>query len=409
MVNSPTHAISVEAITPVETKLNVKRNLTTGAITGLSIAEGLGILPLINAGGPNTKHSGSRPHPEAIRAMEAMSEVFVQMDELLIAAGERIAELTGNEAATVTSGASGGLVVQAAAAMAKDDPVRISQLPITDGIPDELIIQRGHRFIYDHLYLAPGAKFVEVGQPGSCTLDEVEAAITDRTAGVIHLESPFHNVGALPLPELAELAHGHGLPLLADCASMLPPRENLTKFTGQGADLVSFSGGKAVRGPQSTGFLTGKPEWVEYARLNNAPNPGVTRAQKVSKEEIAGLLAALEAFVEVDEEAETRNYREQMNFVVDQIVEIPGMTVEVKHNYDHYIPQAVVEFGDDWRGPSAAEIVARLMAGTPRVYAADAQGPSNMMWIDPLNLQTGEVEIVAEKFRKILVEGASGQ
>jgi L-seryl-tRNA(Ser) seleniumtransferase len=340
--------------------------------------------------------------------MEAMSEVFVDMDELLLAAGERIAELTGNEAATITSGASGGLVVQAAAAMAKDDPERISRLPITDGMPNELIIQRGHRFIYDHLYLAPGARFIEVGRPTDCTIDEIEAAIGPNTAALIHLESPFKSELAVALPDLAELAHSRGLPVLADCASMLPPRENLTKFTAQGADLVSFSGGKAVRGPQSTGFLIGKPEWIEYARLNNAPNPGVTRAQKVSKEEIAGLLAALEAFTAIDEKAETKKYREQMNLIVDQIAEIPGLSAEVKHNYDHYIPHAVVTFADDWKGPDVSEIVKRLKEGDPRIYAASGQGPVNGMWIDPLNLQDGEVEIVAEQFRNILINAASG-
>jgi len=341
--------------------------------------------------------------------MEAMSEVFVDMDEFLLAAGERVAELTGNEAATITSGASGGLVVQAAAAMAKDDPERISQLPITDGIPSELIIQRGHRFVYDHLYLVPGSRFVEVGRPTDSTLDEIEAAINPNTAGIIHLESPFKEGVGVPLTDLVELAHSHGLPVLADCASMLPPRENLTKFTGLGADLVSFSGGKAVRGPQSTGFLIGKPEWVEYARLNNAPNPGVTRAQKVSKEEIAGLIAALEAFTAIDEEAETRRYRDQMNFVIDQVAEIPGISAEILHNYDHHIPHAVVTFTEDWRGPSYAEIAARMKAGTPRIYiAVDYRPEPDHMWIDSMNLQEGELEIVAEQFRKILIDGASG-
>ncbi|HCI86337.1 MAG TPA: L-seryl-tRNA selenium transferase, partial [Dehalococcoidia bacterium] len=122
-------------------------------LSGKSIIDDLGVTSLINAGGPNTKHSGSRPRTEVIEAMEAMSEVFVDIEELLIAAGKRVAELTGNEAATITSGASGGLVLQAAAAMAKDDPEKISQLPISDGMPNELIIQRGHRFVYDHLYL----------------------------------------------------------------------------------------------------------------------------------------------------------------------------------------------------------------------------------------------------------------
>ena len=378
-------------------------------LTGQSIVDGLGVTPIINAGGPNTKHSGSRPRPEAIEAMEAMSEVFVDMDELLLAAGERIAEITGNEAATITSGASGGLVVQAAAAMAKDDPDRITQLPITDGMPNELIIQRGHRFIYDHLYLAPGSSFIEVGRPTDSTIEEIDTAIGPNTAGLIHLESPYKQGLGVPLQELTELAHSHGLPVLADCASMLPPRENLTKYTAQGADLVSFSGGKAVRGPQSTGFLVGKPEWIEYARLNNAPNPGVTRAQKVSKEEIAGLLAALEAFTEVDEEAETKRYSEQMNFIVDQIAEIPGLTAETLDNYDHYIPHTVISFGENWRGPDYAEITARLKAGSPRIYAAiDYRPEPDHMWIDPLNLQDGEVEIVAEQLRKILIEAASG-
>jgi L-seryl-tRNA(Ser) seleniumtransferase len=383
--------------------------LGSEAITGLSIAEDLGITTLINAGGPNTKHSGSRPRPESIAAMEAMSEVFVDIDELLLAAGERIAELTGNEAATITSGASGGLVVQAAAAMAKDDPERISQLPIVDGMPSELIIQRGHRFIYDHLYLAPGSRFVEVGLPTGSTIDEIEAAIGPNTAGLIHLESPFKQGLGVPLTDLSELAHAHGLPVLADCASMLPPRENLTKYTGQGADLVSFSGGKAVRGPQSTGFLVGKAEWIEYARLNNAPNPGVTRAQKVSKEEIAGLLAAVEAFVKIDEQAETKLYRGQMNFIVDQIAEIPGITVTVEHNYDHYIPHVVIVFDESWRGSSYSDIGDKLKAGEPRIFAAvDYRTPASLIWIDPLNLQDGEVEIVAEQLRKTLIEAASG-
>ncbi len=381
----------------------------TSKLSGLSIVENLCITPLINAGGPNTKHSGSRPRPEAVKAMEAMSEVFVDMDELLLAAGKRIAELTGNQAATVTSGASGGLVVQAAAAMAKDDPELISRLPITNGIPNELIIQRGHRFIYDHLYLAPGSRFVEVGRSTECTLDEIKAAIGPNTAALIHLESPFVSGLGVPLTDLADLAHNHGLPVLADCASMLPPRENLTKFTKQGADLVSFSGGKAVRGPQSTGFLVGKPEWIDYARLNNAPNPGVTRAQKVSKEEIAGLLAALDAFTRIDEEAETKSYRAQMNFIVDQITEIPGLSAEVLHNYDHYIPHAVITFAENWKGPSYPEIATRLKAGSPRIFAAvDHRKTASSMWIDPLNLQDGEVEIVAEQLRNILVDASSG-
>jgi L-seryl-tRNA(Ser) seleniumtransferase len=338
-----------------------------------------------------------------------MSEVFVQMDEFLLAAGAEIAKLVGAEAATVTSGASGGLVVQAAAAVAKDDPELIRRLPETEGIPNELIIQKSQRFIYDHLYLAPGAKFVEVGDASGCTAEQLEEAITGNTAGIIHLESPFKNRGTVPLPVMAEIAHSHDLPVLADAASMLPPRENLTKFTSQGADLVSFSGGKAVRGPQSTGFLIGKKEWVEYARLNNAPNATIARAQKVSKEEIAGLLAALRVFVKVDEKAETAKYRRDMQSVVDRVAEVPGVHAEVLHNYDHYIPHAVITFTESWRGPDSPEMARRMMAGDPRVYVVSGFTGSRAIWIDPLNLQPGELELVVKRLHEEMVKASAGE
>ena len=342
-----------------------------------SIAEELGVVPIINAGGPNTKHSGSRPRPETLEAMREVSSSFVQMEEMLIAAGEEIARLLGVEAATVTSGASGGLVVQAAAAIARDDPELIARLPMADGIPNELIIQRRQRFVYDHLYLGAGARLVEVGNSEGCDLDELIGAISEKTAGIIHLESPFKNRGAVPLPDLVEAAHERGLPVLCDAASMLPPRANLTKFVDQGADLVSFSGGKGIRGPQSTGILLGNATWVEYARLNNAPYATAARGQKVSREEIAGILAALRTFVDEDEEAETQNYKRQMEFVVDLVAEVPGVRAVVEHDYDHYIPHAVIYFtprlegtghGDGSRYPDGREParvrVANVRAGS---------------------------------------------
>ena len=373
-----------------------------------SIAEELGVVPIINAGGPNTKHSGSRPRPETLEAMREVSSSFVQMEEMLIAAGEEIARLLGVEAATVTSGASGGLVVQAAAAIARDDPELISRLPMADGIPNELIIQRRQRFVYDHLYLGAGARLVEVGNSEGCDLDELIGAISEKTAGVIHLESPFKNRGAVPLPDLVEAAHERGLPVLCDAASMLPPRANLTKFVNQGADLVSFSGGKGIRGPQSTGILLGNATWVEYARLNNAPYATAARGQKVSREEIAGILAALRTFVDEDEEAETQNYRRQMEFVVDQVAEVPGVRAVVEHDYDHYIPHAVIYFTPRWKGPDMETVRDILMAGNPRVYVSPTFGPDPGIQFDALNIQEGELEIAADCVRRTLIEHSAG-
>ena len=373
-----------------------------------SIAEELGVVPIINAGGPNTKHSGSRPRPETLEAMREVSSSFVQMEEMLIAAGEEIARLLGVEAATVTSGASGGLVVQAAAAIARDDPELIARLPMADGIPNELIIQRRQRFVYDHLYLGAGARLVEVGNSEGCDLDELIGAISEKTAGIIHLESPFKNRGAVPLPDLVEAAHERGLPVLCDAASMLPPRANITKFVDQGADLVSFSGGKGIRGPQSTGILLGNATWVEYARLNNAPYATAARGQKVSREEIAGILAALRVFIGEDEETETQNYRRQMEFVVDLVAEVPGVRAVVEHDYDHYIPHAVIYFTPNWKGPNMETVRDILMAGNPRVYVSPTFGPDPGIQFDALNIQEGELNIAAECVRRTLIEHSAG-
>jgi len=367
----------------------------------------LGVTPIIQAGGPNTKHSGSRPRPETLAAMEEASKQFVNMDELLIAAGEELAKLVGSEAATITSGASGGLVVQAAAAIAKDDPDLIKKLPLTDDVPHTLIIQKKHRFIYDHLYLAPGARFREAGDDKGCTPEQMEDAIDDQVVGIVYLESSNRKEGAVPLPVAAEIAHRHGIPLLCDGASMLPPRIHLKQYLQEGSDLVSFSGGKAIRGPQSTGLLLGSKEWVEYARLNNAPNATVARAQKVSKEEILGLLAAVKVFVSEDEVAETARYKKMMNLVVDQVAEIPGVTAEVIHNYDHYIPHAVISFGPKWKGPDGMEIQRRMMAGSPRVYVAAGLYKGSAVVVDGLNIQNDEeLQAVARRLREELLKAS---
>ena len=195
--------------------------------------------------------------------------------------------------------------------------------------------------------------------------------------------------------------------MLCDAASRLPPRANLTKFLDEGADLVSFSGGKAVRGPQSTGILLGTKDWVEWARLNNAPNATVGRAMKVSREEIVGLVAAVEAFVAVDEAAEMAAYREQMQMVVDRIADIPGLRAVVEHNFDHVLPHAVAYLTPAWRGPSRETIHARLLAGTPRIYVS-IFGVSDEIYVDPLNIQPGELEIVAQRFEEELRTAAAG-
>ncbi|MDA1258267.1 MAG: aminotransferase class V-fold PLP-dependent enzyme [Chloroflexi bacterium] len=377
--------------------------------SGGSVFRRMGLTPVINAGGTNTKHSGSRMRPEVIEAIRESSDVFLNIDELLVRAGEMIAEAIGVEAALVTSGAAGGLVLQAAAVMTGKDVARIQSLPITDWFPNELIIQRQHRFHYDHAYLMTGAKFVEVGKGRHCYPEEVEAAITPKTAGIIHLVSPFTGAGDIPLPVLAEIAHRHDLPVICDAASMVPPRENMTRYLDEGADIVSISGGKGIRGPQSTGLLIGNADLVEAARLNAAPNQAIGRPMKVSKEEIVGLVAAVEAFMAEDEAAETARFRRYCETVVDQIAEVPGIRAQVEHDRkDHPIPHAVIYFERNWRGPDGEEIHRRLMQRSPRVYLSPL-GFMGEIYMDPINLQPGEIEIVAESIRDELLKASSGE
>ena len=298
-------------------------------------------------------------------------------------------------------------MVQAAAAVAGDDPDRISRLPDTTGMPNELIIQDCHHFAYEQLYMVPGSKLVTVGSGSDCSPEQMEKAICDRTAGIIHLESA-NTSHPISLPALADIAHRHDLPLLCNAASVLPPRANLTRFLREGADLVSFSGGKTIRGLQSTGLLLGTETWIERCRLNNAPNTGVARAQKVSKEEVFGLIAAVEAFLAVDEEEETERYRSQMQVVVDETGGIPGISPKVEHGPSHRIPHAVLYFDEQWRGPDRLEIQRRLMAGEPRVYV-QVIGPQGEFYVDPLNIQDGELDIVARRVREVLLEASCGE
>lgn len=362
----------------------------------------LGVTSIINAGGTNTRHAGTIPRAECMAAMQDMCGVFVRMDEYMPAVGQAIADLIGVPAAAITSGATGGLVLQAAAAMTRNDLERAARLPDATGMPNELLIQRKQRFSYDKMYRLPGAKLVEVGRPDGCTAAEVEAAITANTAGLIDVQSPFKAHNGVPLPELATLGQKYNIPVLCDAASMLPPRANLKKFFDLGADLVVFSGGKGIRGPQSSGIVLGKKEWVEAAHINNAPFANVARSQKVSREEAAGLLAALKAFLAEDEAAETANYRLMSQHVVDRIQGIPGVSARVMHDYDHHYPQAVITLTHEWRGPNRDEIHARLLAGSPRIYLS-ALEPGNILAIDPINLQPGEVEIVADTLRAALL------
>jgi L-seryl-tRNA(Ser) seleniumtransferase len=367
----------------------------------------LGVTPIIHAAGTTTRYGGSLMRPETIAAMQEAAQAFVNIDELNEVAGATIARLLGAEAAMVTGGAAAGLVLQAAACIAGDDPARIARLPDSTGIPNEIILQRAHRFMYDQALRVGGAVLVEIGIGRRTAPYELESAISEKTAAVFYLHSPFTNPpGLLPLKTMCDIAHAHGIPVLVDAASVLPPRENLFMHLRQGADLVNFSGGKGIRGPQSTGILVGRKELIRAAVLNSSPNQSVGRPAKTSKEEIVGLVKALELFLAEDEEAEMNRYREICTHIVDTVRDVPGIRAVVEQDpINRVIPHAVIYFEPTWNGPAGHTVREALAAGTPHIYVQQGVqqgGYFDEISVDPINLQPGDEDIVAQRLREEL-------
>ena len=369
--------------------------------------ERLGVVPIINAAGSITRLGGSRTRPETLELMSQAARVMVNIDDLNRAAGKELARLTGAEAGFVCSGAAGGLVLQAAAVMAGSDPVKMRQLPNADGLKNEIVIHTMHRFPYDQAYRAAGARLVEFGDYLYAHPWQLEGAINERTAAVAYLCSPFSSTRVMPLEQVCEIAHAREVPVIVDAASMLPPRANLYRYLRAGADMVVYSGGKGVRGPQGSGILVGRADLIEAAAAQASPAQFLGRGMKVAKEEIIGLVASLAAFVEEDEAAEMAAYRAMAQAVVDALVELPGLRVTVEHDGVNYlIPNAVIRFTDDWRGPSRDAVAAAMERGNPQVYLQQFGGPRELA-VDPLNLTGEETEIVIRRLRDELTRQES--
>ncbi len=369
----------------------------------------LGVKRIINAASWITVYGGSIMPPAVVEAMNEASRWFIDLHELNQKAGEVIARMTGAEAGLVTAGSAAGMVLESAACIAGTDPAKIWQLPDTAGMKDEIVIHRAHRVNYDHSFRVTGGKLVEIGNTGTTHEWELESAINENTAAVAYVFGPRRG-GALPLPKVVEIAHERDVPVIVDAAAMLPPPENLSRFIDQGADLVSFSGGKGVLGPQSTGILAGRADLIEAAYANSAPNSeSIGRAAKVCKEEIAGLVTALELFVDTDFDAVQSGWRAKSAHVADRLQDIDGLTIELVearpelYEPDNNTARAIVQLTSAWTGPSLDEIAQRLEDGDPGIRVRVSQIDDSFSFI-PVNVRDGEEEIVANRLRDILTQ-----
>ncbi|MBA3643813.1 MAG: aminotransferase class V-fold PLP-dependent enzyme, partial [Chloroflexia bacterium] len=251
---------------------------------GSDVYAELGVEPVVNASATLTRLGGSRMPPPVVEAMARAAEAFVDLPQVQERVGQRIAELTNNEAAYVSSGAAAGIVLAVAACIAGTDPERIAAFPCRPG-EAEVIVHTSQRNGYDYAARQTGARMVEVGE----TADEMRAAITEQTACILWFAGAHYAEGALPLAEVIPIAREHGVPLLVDAAAQIPPVANLWHFTRDlGVDAAIFSGGKALRGPQCSGLVLGKPEIIAGCRANGNPNHSIGRPMKAGKEELVG-------------------------------------------------------------------------------------------------------------------------
>jgi D-glucosaminate-6-phosphate ammonia-lyase len=397
----------------------------------------LGLRPIINACGPATRVGGHRMHSEVAAAMAEAAQLHFAIDELQEHAGAIIAAATGAEAGYVSAGASSGLTLSAAAVIAGTDPVRIDRLPDTDGLPNEILIQAGHRNAYDHALRAAGARIVDVGTqgyPGNGRTHpwQIEAAIGPRTVAIA---VPFQAApGTVALAEVATIAHRHGIAVIVDGAAALPPKENLRRLIAEGADLVAFSGGKAIGGPQASGILAGRADLIRAVALNQLdmdvdartwryrpmieagtipgpPHQGIGRSMKVGKEQIVGLLTALQRYAAADEAAELARQERLLRSIADGLAsrgagrdDWPTVSMRAR-NADGPVTYHVLDL--DFQGrmspdrPAASDRAAAasrvLTGGDPSIYLSELWLDQGRLGVIASTLVDAEADIIVDE------------
>src|SRR5687767_6070769 len=263
----------------------------------------LGVRTFINAAGTYTALTASQMPPEVMEAIQYASKHFVPLTELQDKVGERIAALLGTESAMVTSGAAGALACGTAGCVTGANVKAIRQLPDVTGLKGEVVIQKAHRYGYDHSVRMTGIRMIEVE-----TAEEANAAITSNTA-MMHFWADGEPKGKIQGPEWVAIGKKHNVPTFCDAADCVPPVERFAGYIKTGYDLVCFSGGKGIRGPQSAGLLVGKKHLIQAARMNTSPNSDtIARGMKVNKEEILAMLVALEVYLKKDHQAEWKEW-----------------------------------------------------------------------------------------------------
>jgi L-seryl-tRNA(Ser) seleniumtransferase len=361
----------------------------------------LGLRTFINAAGTYTMLTASLMPDEVIEAMREASKHYVNLTELQDAVGRRIAELLGCEAAMVTSGAAGALTVGTAACITGKDPDKIRRIPDLTGMKSEVIIQKSHRFAYDHAVRATGIRMVEVE-----SAEQFERAVNEKTAMALFFNDAEPR-GAIKAEEFVALCRKHGVPSFNDCAADVPPVENLSKYTKMGFDLVAFSGGKGIRGPQSAGLLLGRRDLIEAARLNTSPySDSIARGMKVNKEEMVGMLVALELYLKKDHAAEAREWDRRVEIIAREAKKVKTVTTEVRvPPIANHTPHLFLRWDQSAVKITPPEAMKQLREGRPSIEACPMTSKEALVFTVWM-MQKGDAEVVGRRVREILSRAA---
>ena len=394
------NAVSLFSATAAMSRWTTKAHAAVKGLQSQSrIYTRLGIRPLINAAGTYTTLSACTMPREVVAAMEEAAQLHVAIPELHAAVGKRIAELVGAEAALVTSGAACALTLATAACVAGKDGEKIRRIPDTAGMKEEVVIQKTHRFGYDHAIRAVGVRLREVE-----TRAQMEGAINEKTAMMFFLNYADPQ-GQVKRQEFVEIAKKAGIPTLIDSAADVPPPGRLSEYLKMGFDLVAFSGGKGLRGPQCSGLLMGRKDLVEAAFLNGSPHSDtVGRIAKVGKEEIVGLWTAVELYLKRDHKAEWREWEARIREIARVLEGLRGVKTEP------FVPEIANESPhlrvswDEAVIPARNEQLTKILRdGEPRIEVRPGAGDKPIVEIAVWMLKPGEHRIVARRLRESLI------
>lgn len=363
--------------------------------------EELGVTTVINCEGTMTMLGGSLLRPELEAVMAMAGQHFVNIPELEVAAGKRIAEmlkLPEGYTALVTSGAAAAIQSGLAGILTGDNEAFIRQLPDLTGMKSEVIIQKSHRNPFDHQLRSTGVKLIEIE-----TRDQLKQAVNDRTA-MMHFTNFANAAGQIKVDEWANLAKQYNIPCMNDAAADTPPVSHLWDYTNMGYDLVTFSGGKALRGPQCAGLLIGRKELVANALLNNSPHEDTLgRSQKVGKEEIIGMVKALELYLKEDHEALAREWQSRLELVSREITKIPGVATSFfTPDIANHVPHMHISW-DSKISATPQEVSKLLRTAKPAIVMGGGEGRPGLS-LNSFMLKPGEDRIVAEQLARVLRE-----